>query len=281
MPTALVLTLRPVEPARVASFLGRSAHAALLQAVAVHDAALSKQVHDLDTMKPFTTSDLLGPGHSAEGRQVMPDRTYGLRWTSLSAELDAIVRGWAATPPAEIVLDGARFRVEAATIDPAVDGWAGTADWSDLLALEQVGRAQPPSRFAVQFVAPTTFRSNGRNIPLPLPELVFGSLVERWNSVAPITLPPEVRRFASECLVLGRYQLQSERVFAFERGETAFTGRCTYIPTNHDRYYLHCCAALLRLAFFSGVGAKTSMGFGTVRSLPEAPRRELNPRPTE
>jgi CRISPR-associated endoribonuclease Cas6 len=265
MPTALVLTLRPSKAVHLPAFLGRSAHAAFLQTVAAQHATLAQRVHDLETMKPFTTSDLLGRSHNGEEQSVTPERTYRLRWTSLSPELDAMVRGWATTPPDEIVLDGAQFQVEAATIDPAVDSWAGSADWSDLLALEQVGRAQPPSRFGLHFVAPTTFRSNGRNIPLPLPELVFGSLVDRWNGIAPIPLPADLRHFAAEHLVISKYQLQSERIFAFERSQVAFTGRCTYIPANHDRYYLHCCAALLRLAFFSGVGAKTSMGLGAVR----------------
>jgi CRISPR-associated endoribonuclease Cas6 len=74
-----------------------------------------------------------------------------------------------------------------------------------------------------------------------------------------------VRRFAAECLALGRYRLESTGVAAFGGRETAFTGRCTYVATHRDRYFLHCCAALLHFAFFSGVGAKASMGFGLVR----------------
>ncbi|HEX6290121.1 MAG TPA: CRISPR-associated endoribonuclease Cas6 [Herpetosiphonaceae bacterium] len=278
MPTALVLTLRPSAPATVAPYLGRAAHAAFLRALGARDQAFARRLHDSGALKPFATSDLLGASRGPQGRMVAPDRTYGMRWSAISPELDECLRDWAATPPTEFDLDGTLFRVEAATIDPVADSWAGTADWSELIALEQVGRAPPPAWFALHFVAPTTFRSNGRNIPLPLPELVFGSLVERWNGSAPIPLPADIRRFAAEHLVIGTYQLQSERVAAFEGGETAFTGRCTYVPTNHDRYYLHCCAALLRLAFFSGVGAKTSMGFGAVRGE-AAPRRGSGPQP--
>jgi CRISPR-associated endoribonuclease Cas6 len=266
MPTALLLTLRPHEPVTVAPYLGRASHAALLRAVAERDAGLAQRLHDLDTLKPFAASDLLDTPMGRDGRSVQPDRTYGLRWSGLSPELDECLRASASAPPSEIELDGVRFAVERATIDPAIDPLAGMADWSDLVALEQVGRVSPAHRFGLHFLAPTTFRSNGRNIPLPLPELVFGSLLERWNSVAPITLPPEVRRFAGECLVISRYDLRSTKIASFGGGETAFTGRCTFTATNRDRYYLHCCAALLRLAFFSGVGAKTSMGFGVVRS---------------
>jgi CRISPR/Cas system endoribonuclease Cas6 (RAMP superfamily) len=37
------------------------------------------------------------------------------------------------------------------------------------------------------------------------------------------------------------------------------------METKFEHYYLHCCVALPRPAFFSGVGAKTSMGLGMVR----------------
>ncbi len=269
MPTALVLTIRPRTPAMLPGYLGRASHAALLGALGERDADLARRLHDVEGLKPFTASDLLGATAGRDGRAVSPERGYDLRWTGLTPELDEQLRGWAAAAPAEIELDGVRFGVEAATVQPADNAWAGTAEWSDLVALERVGREEPPARFTIHFVAPTTFRSNGRSVPLPLPELVFGSLLERWNAVAPLALPQEVRRFAAECLLIGRYQLQSTRLALFgqERAgaETAFTGRCVFVATNRDRYYLHCCAALLRLAFFSGVGAKTGMGLGMAR----------------
>jgi CRISPR-associated endoribonuclease Cas6 len=265
MPTALVLTLRPTAAATVAPFLGRAAHAAFFTALTAHDAALAQRLHDHADRKPFAASDLLGAAGGRGGRAVQPERRYALRWTSLSPELDLVLRAWADAPPASMVLDETTFAVEGATIRPELEALAGVADWPDLIALEQIGRAAPPSRFAVEFLAPTTFRSSGRNVPLPLPELVIGSLLDRWNSSAPLALPWEVRRFAADCLVLSHYELRTVRVAAFGGMETAFVGRCTFGVTNRDRYYLHCCAALLRLAFFTGIGAKASMGFGLVR----------------
>ncbi|MBA3947473.1 MAG: CRISPR-associated endoribonuclease Cas6 [Herpetosiphonaceae bacterium] len=266
MPTALMLSLRPHEAATVAPHLGRAAHAAFLHALTERDAALSKTLHDLDAVKPFTVSDLLGARGGGDGRSVSPNHTYGLRWTGLSSELDEHLRAWAMTPPTELDLDGTHFTVESATTDPKVQAWAGSASWNDLIALEQVGRVVPSHHLHIHFWSPTTFRSSGRSIPVPQPELVFGSLLDRWNSVAPLALPVEIRRFAAECLVFGRYSLEASWLSIFGAGETAFTGRCTYTATNRDRYYLHVCAALLRLGFFSGVGAKTSMGFGMMRT---------------
>ncbi|GAC1436139.1 MAG: CRISPR-associated endoribonuclease Cas6 [Burkholderiaceae bacterium] len=267
MPTALVLSLRPTGEASVALHLGRAAHAAFLSTLTVNDSALAERLHDQPSLKPFAVSDLLGARHSGDGRIVDPNQTYGLRWCSLVPELDAHLRSWVAAPPATVDLDGTVFSVEGATLDQAQQPWAGSMDWNALVGLEQVGRALPAHRLQVEFGGPTTFRSNGRNIPLPLPELVFGSLLDRWNAFAPITFPPDLRRFAGECLVLGRYRLDASWIALFNGGETAFTGQCVFTATNRDRYYLHCCAALLRFAFFSGIGAKTGMGFGMARAV--------------
>lgn len=265
MPTSLVLTIRPRTQATVAGFLGRASHAAFLTALAERDATLAERLHNLDAVKPFAASDLLELPLAGDRRTVQPDRTYRLRWSTLSLELDEHLHAWAAVWPASMTLDNVPFAVEGATVDPAHDPWARSATWTELLALDQIGRDAPPSRVSLHFVAPTTFRSSGRNIPLPLPELVVGSLLDRWNAVAPLPLPPDLRRFAAESLVLDRYRLESVRVAAFGGRETAFTGRCTYVATKRDRYFLHCCAALWRFSFFSGVGAKASMGFGLTR----------------
>ena len=37
----------------------------------------------------------------------------------------------------------------------------------------------------MQFASPTAFRQAGRQTPLPLPDLVFGNLVERWKPLQP------------------------------------------------------------------------------------------------
>lgn len=271
MPTALMLSICPVAPATVAQHLGRAAHAALLQAVAATDAPLAERLHGQTGVKSFAVSDLLGVAAGRNGRRVVPDQSYGLRWVGVSAELDVVLRGWAAAPPATLTLDGTVFTVTGATLDRAVQPWAGQAEWNDLLALEQVGRV-PPHHLAVEFWSPTTFRSNGRNIVLPLPELVFGSLLERWNAASPVAMPTELRRWAGEALLLGRYDLQARWLPMFGAGETAFTGKVSYTVTQHERYYVHCCQALLRWGFFCGVGAKTSMGLGMVSLIPdEAP----------
>jgi CRISPR-associated endoribonuclease Cas6 len=99
-------------------------------------------------------------------------------------------------------------------------------------------------------------------------ELVFGSLLEKWNAFAPIALPDEVRRFAEERLAVSRYEL---RTLAGPTSGGALqigaVGRCTYVAVGHDRYWQACVTTLARFARYAGIGAGAARGFGQARLL--------------
>jgi CRISPR-associated endoribonuclease Cas6 len=103
-----------------------------------------------------------------------------------------------------------------------------------------------------------------------LPELVFNSLLERWNAFAPIAFPPETRRYAAECLAIGRYHLSSRVVPTKSVGKRiGAVGFVTYTSLNFDRYWMSVIAVLSHFALFAGVGAGTTMGLGQCRPLEE------------
>jgi CRISPR-associated endoribonuclease Cas6 len=104
------------------------------------------------------------------------------------------------------------------------------------------------------------------NIPLPLPELVFGSLITRWNAFAPLTLPDEVRRYAQECLAISRYRLQTRAMRFGEVISVGFVGHCQYTALVRDPYWLRAVSLLAAYAFYSGVGQRTTVGMGQVYS---------------
>jgi CRISPR-associated endoribonuclease Cas6 len=118
------------------------------------------------------------------------------------------------------------------------------------------------------FTSPTCFRSGGKQVPVPLPELVFGSLLERWNAFAPIVFPPETRRYAAECLALSRYDLTTRPAPSKGGGmRVGAIGQATYTSINFDRYWMSVIGTLAAFALFSGVGAATTNGMGQCRSL--------------
>jgi CRISPR-associated endoribonuclease Cas6 len=106
------------------------------------------------------------------------------------------------------------------------------------------------------------------HIPIPLPELVFGSLLERWNAIAPLAFPEEAKRYAAECLAISRYKLSTRAVPLKGGGlRVGAVGKISYISLNYDRYWMSVMATLAEFALFSGAGAGTAMGLGQCKKM--------------
>lgn len=267
MPTAIVFTIRPPAAIEVPSSLGRATHAAILGLVSASDRGLATRVHDDEGTKPLTVSNVQGLGDGRFSR-VDPNRNYALRITLLTPDLEAIAAQWVAEPPPMLELDGQHWHVARCTSSTAEAPWAGAARYEQIAAPLLERPVALPSRWEFQFASPVTFRRRGVNMPLPLPELVFGSLLEKWNAFSPIAIPEEARRYTEECLAISRYDLRT--VASPTSGgamQIGALGRCSYVAVNKDRYWLAAMATLARFAFYSGVGAGTTRGFGQARSI--------------
>ncbi len=262
---SLVLTLKPREKVSLPSALGRSAHAALLRAIAEKDAALAESLHAARELRPFTVSPLRG---KRENGAVLPGANYTLRYTALQAEIAGALEGLF-VPGQALDLDGAPFVVERVTCDPALHPWAARTDYQALAMRWLLARETPSPRLVLSFASPTAFRSAGKVQIFPLPELVFGSLLDKWNAFAPMSLPDETRRFAAECLGVSRVHLTSHAAPFKGDGAVKFgaVGMVTYAGLNQDRYWLSLVNLLADFAQFAGVGASTALGMGQCRRL--------------
>jgi CRISPR-associated endoribonuclease Cas6 len=107
---------------------------------------------------------------------------------------------------------------QGATTDPVEHPWAGQAAYADLVQRCTLRGGPAPRAVTLRFSSPTLFRNDGRDQPLPAPELVFGGLLRKWNAFAPIALPEEALRYAAECVALGRFALHS-RLISFEAAD--------------------------------------------------------------
>lgn len=265
MPRAIVYTISPTQATNVPSSIGRAAHAAFLRLIRDADPDLAARIHDDDGVKPLTVSNVIGLG-AGKFTRVEPDRRYGLRVTLLTDDLETLAERWTVEALAELDLDGQAWRVLARVTHSAEDPWAGAASYTELAAPLLERPASVPARWTFSFASPVTFRRRGANMPLPLPELVFGSLLEKWNAFAPLALPEEVRRYAEECVTVSRFNLRT--VAGATSGgalQIGAIGQCTYLATVRDRYWQACLTTLARLALYSGIGAATTRGFGQAR----------------
>lgn len=137
--------------------------------------------------------------------------------------------------------------------------------WAGISTYPRLFQGEAPPSVELQFASPTFFRRKGLAYPLPEPRLVFESLSLRWNAFAPAQVPAEMQE-AWERLSISFLQ---GRTFALapnddERG-IGFVGRVVYYLPKASPTEAQWLQALSRFAFYAGVGAKTSLGFGRVR----------------
>jgi len=268
-------------PASVAGNLSRAAHAAILRLIGAADPNLAARIHDEEGRKPLTVSNIWGLGNGAVAA-VDPARDYHLRVTLLSDDLERIAADWTPEAIGALDLDGLPWRVTDRATTAAGHPWAGQASYEQLAESLLSRPAQLPATWTIQFASPTTFRQRGMAMPLPLPDLVFGSICEQWNASANFALPEEVRRYAAECLAISRYELRS--VASPTSGgaiQIGAIGHCTYRAMNHDRYWRACVDTLASFAFYSGIGAGTTRGFGQARLLSANGKARNEPQKTD
>ena len=270
MLTSLVVELKAAEAVSLPANLGRAGQALLLRLIAEQDADLAAQLHAGDSLRPLTASNLV-MGRRAEGSLHLAAGQSGwLRFTGLTAAVSGCLTRLAEGPPQSVELDRVHLAVTGATLDPAAHPWAGQISYQDLAGRYLLGGQAPPPYLTLEFASPTTFRSGGKFLPLPLPELVFGSLLDRWQTFSPVALNPETRRFAAEAVALSRYRLRT-RGMPYKRGGgggntlIGFSGQVAFRALNRDRYWLNVLHLLGAFAFYSGVGAQTGSGLGQTR----------------
>ena len=292
---SLVLYLQPLKQTAPETpappWWGRAVHALLLDVVRQAAPALAEKLHDESTLRPFTASTLIG---RFPGGRLDLEGTYTLRLTALQSEVAAILleaaqEGMLAVGKT-VELDYLTFRIVGPHPRPLSQGergesptpqtlsqgeespWVAATNYQELSAPYLLAKETAPRRVTLQFASPTTFKSGGKHVPIPLPDLVFGSLLERWNAFAPIAFPPEVKRYAEECLAVAQYKLSSRAVqMGSSNLRVGAVGEISYITLNYDRYWMSIIATLAKIALFSGVGAGTSQGLGQCRMAAGSP----------
>ncbi len=151
--------------------------------------------------------------------------------------------------------------------------------WASMSSYPRLFQGQASASLGLQFASPTFFRRKGQSYPLPEPKLVFDSLALRWNAFAPVRVPEELQE-SWERMTIARFQghTQAIRPNPDERG-VGFVGRVVYYLPAASPVETQWMQALGRFAFYAGVGAKTSLGFGRVRGFD--PRQEVQRGGTE
>lgn len=266
---------------------GRLAQAAFLDIIRSVDPTLSQALHTKNQRRPYTVSPLQGLGR-IKGREVKVrrGREVWLRFTLLGSELFATFTRFLLMNNEELRMkNGApglrlgelEFAITEMLTTPGSDDWAGYIPVTELCQRWQTAPINNTTRkIAIEFASATVFsRSSNKDgmgkfmETFPSPPMFFGSLAAKWNDHMPLPLDKQaIRDYAEETAVVGLYNMESRLHHYWGNPQIGAVGRVTYqLKDKADVEMIRALNLLADFAFYSGVGAKTTMGMGMVRRI--------------
>jgi CRISPR-associated endoribonuclease Cas6 len=263
----LILTARGDPPE---SHLGREAQAWFLNQVQAHNPALSQAIHDTPDCKPYTVSDLYAlPESVGLGKD-----SYALRITAFSEALEAVLtEKLLPNLPASLKLWYRVFAIRRAVTRADQHPLAVQASYGELARSARISA----SSIHMDFLTPTAFRSDGVDIPLPIPSHVFRGCWQKWNAYAPppLRMDEDLFDFMRDCLLIDALENLNTQRLTFSNGKrggaTGFTGSVTFSfhmdkkrqkwAAEWDRW-AEMARTLALFSLYCGSGHHTTIGMG-------------------
>lgn len=210
-------------------------------------------LHKHPAPKPYT----LLPYYTEPG-----GRLAGLRMSALNDETAGVLlRAWqrAKRHKSEQQLGGQRLCVTYVESIPGPD-------------FETLASVEPAPQVSVRFVSPTSFRQGPGDLPLPLPVNVFRGPFMSWQAFAPnqLHLPGDWLDWCAENVFVTAHRTETVPVrLDRQHSFVGFVGEATFEALDSSVLYQATLQSLARLAPYSGVGRKTTMGLGAVEFVTE------------
>lgn len=280
---SVLVSLTPLYDAPVLGPLGRPVQAWFLQQITRTQPKLGTCLHDQEGLKPYTVSTLFdGRGRFVTpGAWLEPGKEYWIRFTSLSPELSqALLRKVLPDLPARLSLYKMDFRINGWTLNPAQHPWAGQSSFDHLIS--NFNRQTITPQVRLEFCTPTAFRSDGADLPLPLPWHMLRSYWQKWNAFSPerLNILAEWLDFAREGVVVSELTGINTQRWSFAEGTRGvalgFTGTVGITVLAQGRHNeqdqdrnaaIQIMQTLAAFSFYCGTGHHTTIGMGQTRPL--------------
>lgn len=262
---SLIFTLRIENQAALPMSHGRLLHAAFLGMIQQQAPDLSQQLHDSNYLS-FSVGMLRikdiepdhGNYHFGTGDKV------SWRVTTLSDELLAAISK--IKPGHKLRIGAVNASVLCIASKPEEHRDAVITSTANIL--DKAKQLKDTFRITMRFTSPATFRYYDTYYPAPRPDLVFGSIVDKWNHIGTdYTIELEaVKQIALAHLIPDNWQGSTRRVnITKDRGITAFDGLVSFNLATLPPEYRQLFVTLAAFAEFSSVGSYTGQGMGQVK----------------
>ncbi|MCB0044309.1 MAG: CRISPR-associated endoribonuclease Cas6 [Caldilineaceae bacterium] len=267
---AVILKLTALDGGELNSTVGELGLGAFYAAIDAADPSLATQIHDAQNRKAFSLSPLYGITPGRGGRiTIRTGDEARLRLGLLDDRLfAAFIRQLLAQRLPAIRLGAVRFAVTEVLGAPESDPWAGYTTMGDLARL-----GYPPDRWTLEFASPTAIRwgkaddGTRRAELFPLPRMAVAGLRSRWDALTGDTWGRDFEEWVERNVIVSRVERWRTQPFPYRRqtylgGLGSLEYRLLDARDQAAAAHLH---RLLHLAFYTGIGYKTTHGLGQVR----------------
>ncbi|MFQ6083041.1 MAG: CRISPR-associated endoribonuclease Cas6 [Candidatus Aminicenantia bacterium] len=264
---SILIKLKPQGEIKIIGKGGETLYSLFLNILNRENKNLAKEIHDLKSEKPVTVSPFLKGTKFSNGYSVLsPNESVSFRITYLKEELlEPIIKGFISLSARNepIKLSNGKILIEKVDMQKATH--AGFTSFQEILS-----KAKNEETIVLEFCSPTSFRSQGEQKLFPLPELVFSSLLKKWDAFSGKKLLSEIAEIEKEFgkIRVTRFRLKTELLNFSKYKIIGFIGKVVYeLPETIDKEIKKIINALADFAFYSGVGYKTTMGMGQARRV--------------
>ena len=250
MPLKILLKFRAEKPVELSSLKPKVAHGIVFSLF--KGAPEVGELLHRGNVKPFSISI---PSHFRYPERVV-DR-FGIVLNLLNNELFPKISPYLFFPESrDVTVDGVRASL--ISVRPLE-----VVTYQDLLEVSPSGR-----EIVIDFLTPTAFKRSVCDYPVPEPSLVFGSLLKRWNAFSPFKIEGKLIERVSRFVTVSGCWIRTRKVEIMNGARlTGFVGRVFFYSFLREKEENRILNALALFSRFSGIGRKTTMGFGAVRVI--------------
>lgn len=268
MPHSLVINFTSISDIPIGYTSGKHLHALFLTLVNSVDQQLAEYFHKSEQNKSFTVSPLqvinsqkssnflqwqqeknIKKGSNCWWRITLLDDTLFSQLTKLWINLN---------PQKPYHLGSGELLITSVLASPNSHPWAGAYNYQQIY--EEASNVE--RNFNFKIVTPTAFRQGKYDISLPTANLIFSSLLKRWQKYS--NIPLNLSSF--DYLFPAYFNIKTEIVIDSKTKFIGCIGNINYkLLGDIDLQIIKNINVLADYSFYCGLGRKTTMGFGIIK----------------
>lgn len=265
---SVAIHIKALENGSMPQHLSPALRSLFLHWIAESSPKQAEYLHESNVLRPYTISDLQGSFRAQNGFYlVQAGESAWFRVTSLTSSISNLLLDsvFPSIQSKAFTIGETKFQVQRVQFREDEHPWARQSSYAELLGKYLTSNVSVSDKIKVEFLSPTMFHARNAWLPLPLPELVFGSWLRHWNVFSPNALFSGVNEFDAVQIAISKYDLKTTSISYDKSIWIGFTGSCLFRIISADETLRKMFYLLADFAFFSGTGAKTTLGMGQTR----------------